>query len=102
MNMNCDIAIVGLSCRYPDAASADQLWRNVLARRRAFRRMPNCRLRREDYIDTDRSNPDATYASYAAVLDGFRFDREKFKVAGPTYRSADIATGCAFRSPMRR
>ena len=38
--MNPGIAIVGLACRYPDAASLAELWENVLAQRRAFRRMP--------------------------------------------------------------
>ncbi len=42
------IAIVGLACRYPDAASPEELWQNVLAQRRAFRRIPAERLRLED------------------------------------------------------
>lgn len=34
------IAIVGIGLRYPDAATPDELWENVLAGRRAFRRRP--------------------------------------------------------------
>ena len=45
--MNRGIAIVGMSCVYPDARSPLELWENVLAQRRAFRRMPSERLRME-------------------------------------------------------
>src|SRR5260221_637561 len=34
--MTSPIAIVGLSCMYPDACSPMELWENVLAQRRAF------------------------------------------------------------------
>jgi enediyne polyketide synthase len=43
---NPAIAIVGLGCRYPDAVAPSELWENVLAQRRAFRRMPEERLSR--------------------------------------------------------
>ena len=36
--MNPAIAIVGMACVYPDARSPGELWENVLAQRRAFRR----------------------------------------------------------------
>ncbi len=47
--MNEGIAIVGMGCRFPDARSPDELWENVLARRQAFRRLPDERLRLDDY-----------------------------------------------------
>jgi enediyne polyketide synthase len=84
------IAIVGMACRYPDARTPAELWENVLARRRAFRRIPAERLRVEDYLTADRSVPDGLYASEAAVLEGWDFDRARFRVAGPTFRSADL------------
>src|SRR6185503_19964320 len=52
------IAIVGAACRYPDAASPQELWQNVLAQRQAFRRMPSERLPPEDYWSPDPSMPD--------------------------------------------
>jgi len=39
--MSSRIAIVGMACRYPDAADPVQLWENVLAGRQAFRRIPD-------------------------------------------------------------
>lgn len=83
------IAVVGLACRYPDADSPEQLWRNVLSGRRAFRRLPDERMRREDYYAADPAAPDRHYTEMAAVIEGFEFDRVAFRVAGSTYRSTD-------------
>jgi enediyne polyketide synthase len=85
------IAIVGMACRYADARSPGELWENVLARRRAFRRIPAERLRLADYLTSDRSDPDGLYATEAAVLEGWEFDRVRFRVAGSTFRTADHA-----------
>ncbi|HEX4724140.1 MAG TPA: type I polyketide synthase [Pseudonocardiaceae bacterium] len=84
------IAIVGIGLRYPDAASTEDLWENVLAGRRAFRRLPDERMNQADYYSPDQSAPDRFYAQKAAVLRDFEFDRLKYKVAGSTYRSTDI------------
>ncbi|HZO74545.1 MAG TPA: type I polyketide synthase [Ktedonobacteraceae bacterium] len=86
-----DIAIVGMACRYPDARSPQELWENVLAQRQAFRRIPAERLRLEDYFSEELSTPDATYASQAAVIDGYLFDRTHFRISGSTYRTSDLA-----------
>jgi enediyne polyketide synthase len=85
------IAIVGMSCLYPEARTPFELWENVLAQRRAFRRLPSERLRAEDYFDADPQAPDKTYAAQAAVIEGYEFDRVAFRVVGSTYRSADLA-----------
>jgi enediyne polyketide synthase len=77
-----------MACRYPGARTPAELWENVLARRRSFRRMPPERLRLEDYPDV---GPDGLYATEAAVLEDWKLDRVRFKVAGSTYRAADLA-----------
>lgn len=84
------IAIVGMACRYPDATSPRELWENALAGRRAFRRLPDVRMRLEDYWDPDPTAPDRFYARNAAVIEGYQFDRITYKVAGSTYRSTDL------------
>jgi enediyne polyketide synthase len=84
------IAIVGIGLRYPDAASTDDLWENILAGRRAFRRLPDQRMNRADYYSPDPDAPDRFYSSKAAVLRDFEFDRIKHKVAGSTFRSTDL------------
>lgn len=85
------IALVGMACRYPDARAPVELWDNVLAGRRAFRRIPDERLRLEDYLSTDRHAPDQIYTTQAALIEGYEFDRVRFRIAGSTFRSADLA-----------
>ncbi|MBD2665827.1 6-deoxyerythronolide-B synthase [Richelia sinica FACHB-800] len=88
--MGSEIAIVGMACRYADATSPTELWENVLAGRRAFRRMPAERLNLDDYFSLDQNIPDSTYASLAALITDYEFDRVGFRVAGSTFRSADL------------
>ncbi|HEX9941413.1 MAG TPA: type I polyketide synthase, partial [Thermoanaerobaculia bacterium] len=88
MRVREGVAIVGMACRYPDARTPGELWENVLARRRAFRQVPPERLRLDDYA-TD--GPDSLYPIEAALLEGYEFDRVRFRVAGRTFRSADLA-----------
>ena len=52
------LAVAGMACRYADADSPGELWENVLAQRRAFRRLPPERLRGEDYFSADPAAPD--------------------------------------------
>src|SRR3984885_6894276 len=85
------IAIVGMACRYPEANTPTELWHNVLSQRRAFRRIPPERMRLEDYFSSDRSAADRVYAFQAAVIEGYEFDRVRFKISGTTFRSVDIA-----------
>ena len=68
-----------------------ELWENALAQRRGFRRLPEERLRLEDYFSEDRGVADTTYGTEAAVIEGYAFDRAGFRVAGTTFRAADMA-----------
>ncbi|MER6799484.1 beta-ketoacyl synthase N-terminal-like domain-containing protein, partial [Amycolatopsis mediterranei] len=83
------ISIVGIGLRYPDASSPEELWENVLAGRRAFRRLPDERMNRADYYSPDPKAPDRFYAQKAAVLRDYEFDRVAHKVAGSTFRATD-------------
>lgn len=84
------IAVVGISLRYPDADDVQQFWQNILAERRAFRTLPDERMNKADYWSSDPAAPDRFYATSAAVLRNFEFDRNGFGVSGSTYRSTDL------------
>jgi enediyne polyketide synthase len=99
--MSGRIAIVGMACRYPDAADPEQLWDNVLAGRRAFRRIPDERMRLADYWSPDPAAPDRFYSANAAVIEGFEFDRVAFRVAGSTYRVTDLTHWLALDTAAR-
>ncbi|MBC9005880.1 beta-ketoacyl [acyl carrier protein] synthase domain-containing protein, partial [Micromonospora aurantiaca (nom. illeg.)] len=82
------IAVVGLACRYPDADDPAQLWRSVLARRRAFRAIPATRLDPEHRLGAPHA-PESTYVRRAGLLRDWHFDREAFRVSGSSWRAAD-------------
>jgi enediyne polyketide synthase len=99
--MSTPIAIVGIACRYPDASTPAELWENVLAGRRAFRQIPDERLRLEDYWSADPAAPDKFYTRKAAVIEGFEFDRVKYKIAGSTFRTTDMTHWLALDTAAR-
>lgn len=86
---NCPIAIVGMACRYPDADNADQLFENSLAQRRSFRTLPAQRLAAGYFDDTGKAL-DRAYNNQAAVLKGFEFDRNWFRVSNQSYETTDL------------
>ncbi len=85
-----DIVIVGMACRYAEARSPRELWENVLAQRRSFRRIPQLRLNLADYSATQQRE-DAISVTMAAVLEDYEFDRVRFRVSGDTFLSTDLA-----------
>ena len=86
-----EFAVVGVACELPGARSADELWENVLSVRRAFRRLPDARLNARDYYSEDESDPDRTYLKRAAVIEGYTFDRVKYRISKATYEQTDLA-----------
>ena len=95
------VAIVGLACRFPDADDPPALLDLVLSGRRAFRRLPPCRLDIAEYYSPDPATPDATYSTRAALIEGWQFDRAAFGVAAADYASADPAHWLALETVAR-
>ena len=85
-----EIAIVGMACRYAEARSPRELWENVLAQRRSFRRIPRLRLNLADY-SAPQQREDAISVTMAAVLEDYEFDRVRFRVSGDTFLSTDLS-----------
>jgi enediyne polyketide synthase len=84
------IAIVGMACRYAETRSPRELWENVLAQRRSFRRIPRLRLNLADYSAPQQCE-DAISVTMAAVLEDYEFDRVRFRVSGDTFLSTDLS-----------
>lgn len=89
MPHNSPIAIVGMACRYPDADTIQQLLENSLAQRRSFRQIPEQRLSAA-YFDESGKAVDRAYARQAAVLKGFEFNREWFRVSRTSFEATDM------------
>ncbi|BBO84724.1 hypothetical protein DSCO28_52900 [Desulfosarcina ovata subsp. sediminis] len=99
-NSPAAIAVIGLACRYPDAPTPRKLWENVLARRRQFRRLPDCRLPLADYFDADKTVADKTYGRQAALIDGFDFDWAGRRIPLSTVRTTDIVHWLALETSL--
>jgi enediyne polyketide synthase len=82
------VVIAGLACRYPEADNPEQFWENVMSRRRSFRPIPPERLPLDSYSGP---GPDQTYVTRAGLLDGWQFDRQRFRVPGETFRAVDLS-----------
>ncbi|WDP92222.1 MAG: acyltransferase domain-containing protein [Desulfobacter sp.] len=76
-----EIAVVGVGCTLPHADTPDQLWQNILDKRYSIAPMPESRMDRELYYDTNRKAEDKTYTDLAGHVDHFEFDRERFGYA---------------------
>jgi enediyne polyketide synthase len=98
--MTHGIAVVGLSAWYPCGSTLREFWTSVLARRRAFRRLPERRLGRE-YEDPDPLAPDKTYLTRAAVIDGFSFDWVARRVPKRVFEAADLVHWLALEMAIR-
>jgi enediyne polyketide synthase len=85
-----EIAIVGMACRYAEARSPRELWENVLAQRRSFRRIPRLRLNLADY-SAPQQREDTISVTMAAVLEDYEFDRVHFRVSSDTFLSTDLS-----------
>src|SRR5215475_9581675 len=84
------IAIVGMACRYAEARSPRQLWENVLAQRRSFRRLPRVRLNLADY-SSDAQHQDRIAPVMAAVLDDYEFDTSRFHISHDVFLCTDLS-----------
>ena len=96
-----DIAVIGLSCWYPGARSPLELWENILTKRQQFRKMPDERLPLEKYQDDDKSVPDKTYGTEAAVIDGFEFDWQGNRIPKKTVEGTDIVHWLALDTALK-
>ena len=95
-----DIAIVGMSAWFPCGNTLKDFWTNIVARRRAFRRLPARRLG-ADYQDADPRAIDRTYLSRAAVIDGFSFDWVGRRIPRQVFESADMVHWLALEMAIR-
>ncbi|MCD4719168.1 MAG: SDR family NAD(P)-dependent oxidoreductase [Desulfobacula sp.] len=91
LQYNNTVAVVGMACWYPDAKSLKELWENILARRIQFRKFLDQRMPMAEYHHPDRSEPDKTYGSRAAYIDGFSFDWAAHRIPLSTFKAMDTS-----------
>jgi len=85
------IAVTGMACIYPGTKSPEELWRNVLAGRRYFRKTPPERLPMSDYFDSDPDAPEKTYSDQMALIADWKFDPIEFRIPPVVVEASDIS-----------
>lgn len=77
-----DIAIVGLSCRFPGADSAEQFWENLLEGRQSITEIPSSRWNADDYYSGNPEEKGTMYTRWGGFLERIReFDAGFFGIS---------------------
>jgi acyl transferase domain-containing protein/surfactin synthase thioesterase subunit len=85
-----DIAVIGMSGRYPGASNVVKLWENILAGRHSISEIPASRWDYHAYFDPTGARPGSIYCKWGGFLDDVdRFDAAFFQVAPKLARFMD-------------
>jgi len=77
-----DIAIIGMSGRFPGADSTTAFWDNLKAGRNSVTEIPLSRWGSHDYFDPDRSAANKSYSKWAGLVDDIKgFDADFFNIS---------------------
>jgi acyl transferase domain-containing protein/NAD(P)H-dependent flavin oxidoreductase YrpB (nitropropane dioxygenase family)/NAD(P)-dependent dehydrogenase (short-subunit alcohol dehydrogenase family)/acyl carrier protein len=69
-----DIAIIGMSCLFPQADSLDRYWQNIVEKKSVIREVPPDRWDVGQYFDPNRRARDKIYSKWGGFLDDVPFD----------------------------
>uniref|UniRef100_UPI001E3D18CE beta-ketoacyl synthase N-terminal-like domain-containing protein n=1 Tax=Bradyrhizobium sp. Leaf401 TaxID=2876564 RepID=UPI001E3D18CE len=77
-----DIAIIGLSGRYPQARNVEEFWRNLREGRDCISEIPKERWDHRLYFDEDKNKPGKTYSKWGGFIEGVdQFDPLFFNIS---------------------
>jgi acyl transferase domain-containing protein/acyl carrier protein len=84
------VAVIGLACRFPGAASAEEFWRLLCEGREAITEIPPDRWDVDAYYDPDPQAPGKSNSRWGGFLDGVdRFDAAFFGIPPREARHMD-------------
>lgn len=85
-----EMAIIGISCRYADADTKEQLWKNLSEGICSVNEVPTNRWSKEIYYDKNRNNLYATDCKWGGFLQGIdEFDPRFFGMTGKDAQLTD-------------
>ncbi len=85
------IAIVGMSCLFPDAPGLREYWRLIRRGEDAIREIPETHFRIDDYYDSSPSRPDHVHCRRGSFIPGTAFDPVEFGIPPAILEATDTA-----------
>jgi acyl transferase domain-containing protein/D-arabinose 1-dehydrogenase-like Zn-dependent alcohol dehydrogenase/acyl carrier protein len=77
-----DIAIIGVSGRYPKAKNKEEFWKNLKEGKNCITEIPENRWDHRLYFDEDRNRPGKIYSKWGGFLENIdRFDPQFFNIS---------------------
>ena len=72
LDLDQDIAIVGMACRFAEAPNVDTFWQNILAGKESFSEIPKDRWDNEAFYSSVPRNLDKSYVQKGAFIENVR------------------------------
>jgi acyl transferase domain-containing protein/NAD(P)-dependent dehydrogenase (short-subunit alcohol dehydrogenase family)/acyl carrier protein len=85
------LAIIGISCIFPEADGLDAYWHNVRNGVDAITDLPDTHWSPDDFFDADPKAPDMTYASRGGFIPEVDFNPLEFGIAPNALEATDTA-----------
>ena len=83
------VAVVGIGCRFPGAANADEYWRLIESGRTAISTLPESRLDRDLYFHPKKGRIGSSYTELAGLVPETPFDHHRFPIPDELARTYD-------------
>jgi len=85
------LAVIGLSCLFPQAANVAEFWSNIRRGVDAITEIPSSHWDVDSYFDADPKSPDMTYARCGGFLSPVDFDPLEFGIAPSNLEAIDTS-----------
>jgi len=83
------VAIIGMSCVFPEAGDLLAFWENILNKRDCITEVPAERWPWQDYFDADKNARDKIYSRWGGFIDPVLFNPMKFGIPPNSLKSID-------------
>src|SRR5690349_14024722 len=83
------IAVIGMSCMFPESTDLNEYWKNILFGVDAIRPIPMSHWNPSDYFSSDASTPDHTYSKTGGFLKPYAFEPLKFGISPHSIEATD-------------
>ena len=83
------VAIIGMSCVFPEAGDLLAFWENILNKRDCITEVPADRWAWQDYFDADKNARDKIYSRWGGFIDPVLFNPMKFGIPPNSLKSID-------------